>query len=204
MRTSTWWRSNRLWLVLLLPALALALAASSFRFSALYLRWEWSQPTLLRAPGAYTQTFSTGTHTLQRTVEVGVAAVERAVEVEGEYAAGGTALWRVALDFAAAPDQILATCEIELEDAAGIRYGVRGAKVNADGDPDSTWVHRGCTPADTPGPTVDFDGQVREADTTRPQRWQVVTSVAVPAGVEPTLVRVMWDRPGYLRLTIPR
>ena len=53
-------------------------------------------------------------------------------------------------------------------------------------------------------PFVDFDGQVREADTTRPQRWQVVTSVAVPAGVEPTLVRVMWDRPGYLRLTIPR
>lgn len=81
---------------------------------------------------------------------------------------------------------------------------MRGAKVNADGDPDSTWVHRGCTPADAPGPTVDFDGQVREADTTRPQRWQVVTSVAVPAGVEPTLVRVMWDRPGYLRLTIPR
>lgn len=60
MRTSAWWRSNRLWVLLAIPALTLALAASSFRLSALYLRWEWSQPTLLRGPGTYTQTLHRG------------------------------------------------------------------------------------------------------------------------------------------------
>ena len=57
MRDSMWWRRNRTWVFLLLPLVALAVAASSFRLTTLYLRWEWSQPTVLRAPGVFSQSF---------------------------------------------------------------------------------------------------------------------------------------------------
>lgn len=204
MRTSAWWRSNRLWVLLAIPSLALALAASSFRLSAVYLRWQWSQPTLLRAPGTYSQTFTAGTRTLQRTVQVGVAGVNRTDQVDGEYPAPGTVLWQIRLDFAASADQILAACEIELQDASGKRYSVEGVKVDARGRPNPPWIRRGCTPADAPGPTLDLDGGIVPSPIPRSQSWQVVTSVALPPDVQPTLVRVMWDRPAYLTLAIPQ
>lgn len=205
MRDSMWWRRNRTWVFLLLPLVALAVAASSFRLTTLYLRWEWSQPTVLRAPGVFTQSFQDVEDVRRtRTVTLGVDQVARTTVFDEDQAAPGAQLWLVELTFAAAPDQMLDNCTIELEDAAGVRYDSTGAKVDSRGKTESMPARPACVPVDAPGPRVDFTGEVVPSPVERPASWQVQAALALPAGVEPTAVRVMWDKPGYAKLIIPR
>ncbi|QIK71168.1 hypothetical protein G7070_01290 [Propioniciclava coleopterorum] len=205
MRSSAWWRRNRIWLALLLPLLALALAASSFRLTTLYLRWEWSQPVVLQGSGVYTQTYQDVQDVRRtRTVTVGVGQVARTTQLDDDRAAPGTQLWLVELDLAAAPDQMLAGCVIELEDAAGVRYGTFGAKVDGAGRPNTLPDRPHCVPQDAPGPELSWDGHPLPVTAQRPAAWRVAASVALPEGVEPTAVRVMWNKPGYVKVLIPR
>ena len=205
MRGSAWWRRNRLWLALLVPLLLLALAASSYRLTTLYLRWEWSQPVVLQGAGTCTQTFRDVQDVARtRTVTVGVKQVARTTQAGGDQAAAGTQLWLVELDFAAAPDQLLTGCVIELEDATGTRYGVFGAKVNPAGRPNLVAQRSRCVPADAPGPDLDFTGQILPSPVERPATWTAAAAMVLPEGVQPTAVRVMWNKPGYVKLTLPR
>lgn len=204
MQRISWWRRNRLWLALLLPLLALALAASSFRLSNLYLRWEWNQPVVVHGSGVYTQNYQdTRNNQRTRTAKVGIAQLARTTVVAADHPAPGTELWRIDLDFEAAPDQFLAGCTIEFEDAAGVRYGTQGAKVDASGRPNPLPRRPECVPSDAPGPELDWFGELVSPSVPRPGTWKVVASVAMPEGVRPTAVRVLWDKPGYLKLVIP-
>ena len=205
MRRATWWRRNRLWLALLVPLLLLALAASSYRLTTLYLRWEWSQPVVVQGSGTYTQTFRDVQDIARtRTVTVGVKQVARTTTADGDQAAPGTQLWLVELDFAAAPDQLLGGCVIELEDAAGTTYGVFGAKVYQGGRPNLMPQRSRCVPQDAPGPDLDYTGTIVPSPLERPATWTASAAMALPEGVRPTAVRVMWNKPGYLKLALPR
>ena len=85
MRRATWWRRNRLWLALLVPLLLPALAASSYRLTTLYLRWEWSQPVVVQGSGTYTQTFRDVQDIARtRTVTVEVKQVARTTQADGD------------------------------------------------------------------------------------------------------------------------
>lgn len=204
MQRTSWWRSNRIWLALILPLLALALAASSFRLSTLYLRWEWSAPVILNGSGVFTQSFQDAKSTQHtRTTKVGVTAVARTTTLASDRPAPGTALWRIELDFAAAPDQLLAGCTIELEDAHGVRYGTQGAKVDASGRPNPLPRKPTCVPRDAPGPELDWAGELVSPSVQRPGVWKSEAAVAMPEGRRPVAVRIMWDKPGYLKLLIP-
>lgn len=205
MRSAEWWRRNRLWLALLVPLLALALAASSYRLTTLYLPWQWSRPQVVARTGTFTQTFrDTERVTWTRTVTVTVQQVARTTVVAGEAAAPGAQLWLVELEFAAAPDQLLDGCTIELEDAAGTIYGGSGAKVDRAGRPQLTAQRSACVPQDAPGPTRDFTGELVPSPIERPPRWTSAASLALPGDVEPVAVRVLWDKPDYLKLTLTR
>ena len=206
--TFSWWRRNRLWLTLLLPMLALALAASMFRMTTLYLPWQWSQGIDARSTtGTLRQQF-TGTDDVRysRDVTVSVDAVRQTTQ-HGEDAAGpGAQLWLVDLTLTAAPDQILDLCFVELVDASGVRYTTAGAgKVAAD-PTDTFWrapAIVSCVPADTPGPTLGFNDFI-PATAERPATWTIGVSAALPSGVEPTALRIMWNHPTFLQLQLPR
>ena len=207
--TSTpWLRRNRLWLALLVPLLLLALATSSFRLTRLYLPWQWSRPIVAHGTsGTFTHEFlgfDDVRHT--RTVDVTVTEVSEALSWEGDAAVEGARLWRVGLLFAAAPDQLLRGCTIELTDADGVRYRFEGGRQSA--GTDKLWspaAKPDCVPEDTPGPDIaPFTGRFERAEVERPASWYVSTSMVLPLGVTPTHVRVMWTEPEYLVLDVPR
>lgn len=206
----TWWRRNRLWLALLVPLTLLALAASSFRLVSLHLPWEYSRPTVARGPqGTLTQEFlgfDDARHT--RTVTVKVLDVATVPQFGGFRSIPGSDLWRVRLEFAAAPDQLLAgPCDIELVDAEGVRYGFQGGQVKAD---PKAWdvvpaLSQHCVPEDTPGPDLEpVTGKFVPAEVKRPASWVIETAMAVPHGRTPEAVRVSWTQPDYLVLDVPR
>lgn len=203
--SATWWRRNRVWLGLLVPALALALAASAFRLVTLYLPWEWSRPTVVHAPtGAFQQDF-TGLDGVDRTrqVSVTVDSLEQADTYDGSLPAPGATLWVLTLTLSADPDQILDGCKAVAVDADGVRYSVGREGQVSDGT-DLLWADRrfDCVPADTPGPR--FVGVTLEEPTVpRPPTWSVTGTVAVPDGVTPTSVQVAWLQPAYLVLDVP-
>ena len=61
-----------------------------------------------------------------------------------------------------------------------------------------------CVPADAPGPDLDFTGQILPSPVERPATWTAAAAMVLPEGVQPTAVRVMWNKPGYVKLTLPR
>lgn len=207
MNRTTWWQRNRLWLALLLPMLLLALAASSFRLVTLYLPWQWSRPLVAHGPsGTLGQRFSaTDGSALERTVTVTLDELA-VVPTHGEDAAApGAVLWQADLTLSAAPDQVLDACAVEVIGPDGTRYATTSAgKVPARAD-DRFWMGTDrlvCVPEDAPGPRMGFAG-VEPATVERPGRWRLTAAAAVPAGVRPVGVRIMWDRPVYLELDAP-
>ena len=209
--STPWWRRNRLWLALLLPALALALAASAFRLTTLYLPFEWSAPTNAGGPtGTLRQTsLEFDDRRYSRTVEVTVQAADRVPTLDGSAPIPGASLWRVDLGFAAAPDQLLAgTCTVQLKGDDGAWYGFEGGRVAA--DPDDRFYRApmlapSCVPEDTPGPDIEaFTGEFIPAEIPRPERWSVTTSFVIPAAVTPTQLRIGWSQPEHLVLQLPR
>lgn len=208
--SQTWWRRNRLWLALLLPSLALALAASAFRLTSLYLPYEWSAPTVPGGTaGTLTQRFlgfDDERHT--RRVGVTVVDVEQTPELDGSAAIDGATLWRVELEFTAAPDQLLAgPCTIQLKGDDGAHYGYSGGRTAADPD-DPTYfppvMAPGCVPPETPGPDIEpYTGELVAAETPRPETWRVTTSMVLPSSVTPVEVRVGWTPPEHLVLALP-
>lgn len=205
----TWLRRNRWWLVALIPALLLAMLASSFRLTAVYLPWEWSRPIEAGGPvGTLQQTYAghdAARH--QRTVTVEVLGVTAVPSFDGHAAIDGATLWQIDLRLSAAPDQHLTHCEIELVDGEGTRYGFQGGRRAA--DPDDTFysalvVAPQCVPEDAPGPSLNpITGEPVESPQVRPDSWEVTTALVMPEGYEPEQVRIAWDTPTYLVLDIP-
>lgn len=204
---SVWWRRNRLWLALLLPLLGLAVAASSFRMLRLYQPWEWSRPVVAHATtGTLRQEFR-GFDNAERTREVTVSVLSATAEQQIDRAAavpGGT-LWRVELELSAASDQILDGCTVELADADGTRYGHSAGQQQA--DPGRFFlppVLIDCVPPDAPGPRLaPLTGALEPSPVERPPSWRQTVAIAMPVGVEPTSVRIMWSLPEFLVLELP-
>lgn len=208
---TTWWRRNRLWVALLIPALLLAIALSAFRWMTLYQPWEWSAGTSSNGPsGTFTQTFlGFDDKHHERTVHVTVNAVEPVESLGDEAAVDGATMWRIDLRFEADPNQLLAgACRVTLLDAAGTEYGYQPGRRQADpnGPPLMTKVmDPQCVPEETPGPDLEpFTGELIEPSIPRPRTWDYSTSVVLPDGVTPERVRIGWNPPEYLELRTPR
>lgn len=168
----TWWRRNRLWLALLLPALALALAASAFRLVTLYLPWEWSRATWAHNTTGTLRQDYLGTDDVRRTrvVTVTVDSLRQASTYAGSQAAPGGTLWVLDLSFEADPDQILDLCRVVLVDSDGVRYSAGHEGQVSDGT-DLAWEYTrfDCVPEDTPGPTLFLD-TLEEPEVPGPRR----------------------------------
>jgi hypothetical protein len=107
----------------------------------------------------------------------------------------------VDLEFEAAPDQNLTHCSLTLVDDRGRSYRLGGG-TSALGDP----VH-GCVPEDTPGPSLavltgDERGATPEGTEPRPGRWTTSPAIAVPEDARLVELRVSFQDPDYVSLTL--
>ncbi|MBK8732992.1 MAG: hypothetical protein IPL93_09040 [Actinomycetales bacterium] len=200
----SWWRRNRVALVALLPMLALALAASSFRYVSIY------RPTTFVA--GQVATGSTGRFLAPvpgaeppttRDVSITLVSATPHASSGDLSAAKGTRLWEVELEFAADPGVPLTGCTIELLDVAGQVYGTAGGKPVPATGRDRT-AYPGCVPDATPGPELDLDGRVIPATgRQRPASWPVLAVIAIPTSGTPVAVRIHWGPPDYAQLPLP-
>lgn len=198
----TWWRRNRWALIALLPALALALLASSDRVSAYY----WTADLHDARHGAQGEWLE---HRDGVPVPAGERPISLAVRLDG--VSGTDAGWesssdltlppgahavRVDLTLRADPDEPVRTCQLAVRDAEGTRY-------------DYTWDAAGgtqpsspCVPPDAPGPWPERTGATDTEEAARPGEWSVAPVVVVPDGVEITEVLLWWAPPTYLELSV--
>jgi len=199
-----WWERNRLWVFLLVPLLALALASSGFRLVRIYLPWNYSRPQIAHASAmTFSQDWRYNSRlTFHRQATIKVRGVTVVDAEGGRRAAPGATLYRVELQLDADPDVLMTGCDIMLLGPDGTRYGVSGAKVDIPGADQPFGI--ACVPAEAPGPTVDVvTDEVTPSDSPRPTTWTIVTSVALPSAVKPTQVRVQWTEPDYAVLDVP-
>ena len=199
----SWWQRNRWALVALLPALALALVASSDRVSTYY----WSADLHDARPGAR----GAWLEHRDRVNEVsGERAITLGVRLDGVHRtdAGwesivplslppGTRAVRVDLTLRADPDEPMRTCQLAVRDADGTRY-------------DYDWAAAGgsqpvspCVPPEAPGPFPEMQGIAPDPEELeRPPEWRVAPVLIVPQDVEITEVLLWWAPPTYLELSV--
>ena len=205
----TWLQRNRWGLILLVPALVVALAAASFRMVNLYLPWSSdrgiavenqvvipSERTLVDYPN--NEVYAA---TLTPVALVPAATGDDYVEFT---AAPGARLWRLSVKVEADPEMVLSECSLSLEDAAGTVYEASGGKVSSGEAYVDTWGNL-CTNADTPGPSVDLNNVYVPVDPqyARPRNYQVNRYFAIPTGIEPTAVRVSLARSPHWTVPAP-
>ncbi|MDO5512392.1 hypothetical protein [Corynebacterium sp.] len=200
---------NRGWYLAVIPAVAFALAASSFRLVDVYLPNTPSD----RISGAAGDTL----HIAQTAPVEGVdnlvvadvtltrAALVR--EEEEPQMVDGTDIDVIAVDFdwSAPPESPLRTCDLRLVSEEGLTYlpspRLGSALVSASQALSSMHL---CTPEDTPGPLMDMGvdlGIGEYEDPPRPESWSTTVYFVVPSGTRPAAVEVIWQPPTYLEFT---
>ena len=198
----SWWRRNRWALLALLPALALALLASSDRVSAYYwtadlhdarqaAQGEWVEHRDgVPVPG--------GEQAITVAVRLdGVSDTDRGWESSSPLSLPpGAHAVRVDLTLRADPDEPVRTCQLAVRDADGTRY-------------DYAWDAAGgtqpsspCVPPDSPGPWPERTGATDAEEPARAGEWSVAPVVVVPDRVEITEVLLWWAPPTYLELSV--
>ena len=199
----SWWRHNRVALLALLPMLALALAASSFRYVSIYRPTTFAAAQVgTGAGGRFVAAVPGAQPPTTRDVTISLVAATARESSAELTAAPGTRLWEIELTFAAEPTVPLTGCSVELVDQAGRVFGTAGGKVTPAGGRDAT-AYPACVPQATPGPDLDVEGRVLPAaGATRPASWPVRAVIAVPAFVTPSAVRIHWGPPDYAQLPL--
>lgn len=213
----SWWRVNRWGLLLVLPLLAAALAAGSFRLVTLYLPWFASPGT--HVEGAVTVTTGssfvvypdgeeyTATFTPLDIVPVSSAPDDAYLGDGSDLAAApGARLWRLTTQVEADPAMSLVECRISLLGPDGTHYVAGLAQTTSDGSVVVPALSAGsCVPTGTPGPYSDLDGRVQpvEEGEERPATYTIDTYVAVPSTVVPDRVRVDMSMGGHWTVDTP-
>jgi hypothetical protein len=123
-----WWRRNRIWLLVLPVALALALAAASYRVVNIYLEKPYLDRVAEAAPGdsvAVEYDIGDGGTRRFRVELEAIGEVRRVPDLTGEPQAvpEGAVAYAVQLAFEAPRESDLDGCEVVLVDEAGRRYG---------------------------------------------------------------------------------
>lgn len=202
-------RSGRGWYLAVVPAIAFALAASSFRFIDVYLPNTPSDETAAVAGEQvhFADTLHDEGVDNEIAVDVTLTGVARVREEDVPETVTGTDIDVLAVDFdwAAAPEVPLRICSMRILTADGAEYEpahrLRSQLINAHASLDNSVL---CVPEDTPGPYTDSGvdlGIGEYEDPPRPESWSTTAYFIVPAGTTPEAVRVVWQVPSYLEFT---
>lgn len=202
-------RRNRLGLVLLVPALALALGTTAMHYATVY---RPSAPTSAHAAGAdgwsrMDVRLSPSGVDVHRVVAARITAQEDLGAVE-EVSLPGTHIVRLEIEFEAPSDSPLVSCGWRILGTDGDLYTPFAVGQPGGGSEENAALEqRSCVPESTPGPGYGFgDETVVEdpfAEGPRPQTWTRAVLVSVPDGVDVSAVRIGWEPPDYLELPAP-
>ena len=109
----------------------------------------------------------------------------------------GTAVWRIGLQFELDPDIPLGGCQVSLFDTEGREADAVGGSFG-----DVSLPYTSCEPAGRTGPL--YDGSRIEGDKPRPATYEVTVYAVTAASAEPDRVRVWWEAPDYVEISVTR
>ncbi|WP_182525160.1 hypothetical protein [Nocardioides dongkuii] len=192
------------WLLVLPVALALVLVASASRLQVFWWPEQVHDVTTgtLGEPLELTDEWEDGdggTH--RRDLTVTLLEVVPATEVQGF--AGpepvdpvpGSAVWEVRLRFDVDPDVPLGGCQVALIDTRDRESKAVGTTLGATSVPAPD-----CEPEGRRGP--DYDGGRAEGEEPRPPTYEVSVPVVTDDDAEPETVRLWWEAPDAVELSL--
>ena len=203
----SWFRRNRWGLLLLLPALALALLGNSSRLQLFWWDYKPHEPTrtTIGAPVAFAEEFDDFDGRWRRSLEVSVVSVltgtvaldEEGVRIEDPTPPG--AQWvAVRLHVETDPGTVLFACRLSILDDRGREATYGATSVGRYDLPTSP-----CTPADRPGPqSGGQEAQQAAAQNPRPASYDVTAYVLTAEDFTPAEVRLWWQPPRYVAVDV--
>lgn len=203
-----WWQSNRWALALLLPLIALAVAASSYRMTTLYRPNQYTLPQRAAGPVlAYHEEFTHNRKPHTRDVKLTLTrltALPAGTAFQGQRPAQGATLWLVELRLAALPEVPLMGCRVFIQDTEGRLYNDTSGQLRTNNATANAPVKSSdCVPPATPGPDFDFSGNLLPGDGgPRPAAWTSRFAIALPQDRQPQSVRVAWQPPHYALIPV--
>lgn len=195
------------WLLVLPVAVALVVVASASRLHTVYWPGELRERTAgeqgepVRVTDEWVDEDGTDR---ERELTVTLVDVRPATRVPGFSGServdppDGTAVWEIVLGFEVDPDVPLGSCEVSLIDSRGRESDAVDTGSSSVGDVDLPWT--GCTPPDTSGPG--YDGTMIDGEAPRPPSYEVEVYAVTAASVEPERVRIWWEPPDFVELTL--
>lgn len=200
----SWWRRNRLWLALLVPLLAAAIASSSWAYFTLYRPQQYHrvQPAVDGRVHFVQHTRSTG---YDYTIDTTMQLISFAPVTGNDWSVpSGQQLWRSTMRFEADPQTLLNGCRLSLVDQHGRKYAPNLGVKSESSRARTTVMEMECTPSGKSGPVL-IMGKVLppSSGSERPGTWEISQLWALPNDVTPTRLRVAWSAPDYAEFTIP-
>lgn len=204
---STWWRRNR-WALLALPfAIALTMAAASYRILTSWNPTHATEP-VTAAPGGtahLVQEMEDAGDGYTIDVELSAGPVTRpttAPGYDGEDVpvpdAPGTVVWLIPLEVSADPETILQGCALRLVDEEGRETTYSSIRPGVVGLPFSP-----CVPPETPGPAAESGLDIRSDPTPpRPETYTVPIYFRTSEDFVPVRLDVSWQTPVYAALEL--
>lgn len=207
-RLSTWWRRQRLAVMLLPLILMAAVAASSMYVHDYWWVRGFHSAAPVAADGSVTisDEYDDGYLRYPIRATVRLEGAERVTELPGAFKPmelpSGAALWEVRLAWDADPDVSLSGCQVALLDRDGSRFDSGTLGFDA-GAPLPIYE---CVPDDTPGPKAKIGSTsppaVEEGQDPRPQKYLTKVYVLTSSAARPESVRVWWYLPRYADLPL--
>ncbi|MBC9225488.1 hypothetical protein GL325_04040 [Aeromicrobium sp. 636] len=201
----TWWQRNRIGLLALPLALALALAAGSSRLHDYWWTHGFHDPVPVSGGAAsLVDQYDDGHLRYPIEAEYSVASFVPAEDLRllgGDPLPDGVRAWRLSLAVEADPDTVLTGCTVAIVDTAGSLHRESDAGMTLDGSRFST-----CVPADTPGPQPEFGSaaapRLLEEDDVRPPTFTTDTVFLLPQEAVPAAVRLWYSLPRHVELPL--
>ncbi|MFV0462847.1 MAG: hypothetical protein ACK5MP_06605 [Nostocoides sp.] len=204
----TWWRRNRWGVILVLPALALAVIASAYRLQLFW--WDYAPhqatPGLLGQPVTFREHEDSDRYPYDLDLTMTVTQVARVERPEGTIrpwtwpTPSGAGWWRVDLHMVVDPTTPLAGCQLRLVDAGGAWTSYENTFPGAQ----NTLPSLPCAPQGTPGPWSASPADLAEAaKEPRPASYDVPVYFLTAADFQPREVWLWFSTPRYIAVSIP-
>lgn len=204
----TWWRRERVAIILLPLILIGVIAATSSRVHDYWWARGFHAEAPISSTGVATVDirYDDGFLTYPIRAKVSLESARAVTELPDAYGPlkipTGSRLWLVDLAWEADPDVPLTGCMVALVDRDGNRYG---ATINAF-EANAPIVYNACVPDETPGPVPEFGSTevpaLAPGEQPRPETYSTTAYVIVPQDVRPVAARVWWLLPDYVELPI--
>lgn len=212
-------RPRHKWMLGVVPAATLMLAASSQPLVDIYLPWEWTRnhDVAANTPADFALPVPSETVPGQEhkaRVEIKGFQQARLEDLPGVEIPDGSVVWVILSQWNAPEESILKGCQMWATGDDGRRYAVSNSILGGGLllDPNLDTAHA-CTPPDKEGPGLEWDMEnypddptktMLDPGTPRPAEYKKLTLIVTPAGVTPQQWHIGWEEPQYVTMTLPQ